>query len=152
MFASLSSKGRTARSFGGLRMTEKWEDCHPMFASLTSKGRTARSFGGLRMTEKRGGLSSYVCKPLFKGQNSQILRRPQDDRKKRRIVILCLHRYPKLIVNSRPTHHCHPEASEGSGCSACIKQTSMPCHSPLTVIPRPPMDIVFLFKNGWSSD
>jgi hypothetical protein len=33
-----------------------------MFAKTSSKDRTARSFGGLRMTEKVGGLSSYVCK------------------------------------------------------------------------------------------
>jgi hypothetical protein len=49
---------------------------------------TARSFGGLRMTMMgwRLGddaslflLSSYVCISLFNRQNSQILRRPQDD-------------------------------------------------------------------------
>jgi hypothetical protein len=75
MFVHLSSKKRTARSFGGLRMTEKG-GCHPMFAHLSSKKRTARSFGGLRMT-KMG------C-------------RPWDD---------------------ASPFFCHPEASEGSGCS-----------------------------------
>jgi hypothetical protein len=50
-----------------------------MIAKRSSKVRTARSFGGLRMTEKIGGLSSYDCKPLFKSQNSQILWRPQDE-------------------------------------------------------------------------
>jgi hypothetical protein len=29
-------------------------DCHPKFANLASKGKTAGSFGGLRMTVKGG--------------------------------------------------------------------------------------------------
>ncbi len=34
MFAHLSSKVRTARSFGGLRMTVKVEGCHPKALSF----------------------------------------------------------------------------------------------------------------------
>ena len=38
-----------------------------------------RSFAALRMTDNYKILSFYVCTPLFNRQNSQILRRPQDD-------------------------------------------------------------------------
>jgi hypothetical protein len=62
MFAIASSKGRTARSFGGLRMTKTpTKLCHPMFAIASSKGRTARSFGGLRMTKTH----TKRCHPMF---------------------------------------------------------------------------------------
>jgi len=42
--------GKTARSFGGLRMTKKWEDVILCLQIPFLEGKTARSFGGLRMT------------------------------------------------------------------------------------------------------
>ena len=53
---------------------------------------------------------TMVCKGLIKWQNSQILRRPQDDKDRGRLQTT-----PKLFVIPRPPSppQCHPEASEG---------------------------------------
>jgi hypothetical protein len=70
-----------------------------MFADPFSGGRTAGSFGGLRMTVKRGG-----------------------------------------VIPRPPPHHCHPEASEGSGCWHLFNMNLF-----VSVIPRHPRDLVFLY-------
>ena len=75
------------------------------------------------MTVFCGCLSSHVCKRLIKGQNSQILRRPQDDSPGEGPVtlkptpIFVTLRPPKdlavLCLLQKPLFSCHPEASEG---------------------------------------
>ncbi len=67
---------------------------------------------------------------LFKCKcNSQILRRPKDDSKKW-----------VAVIPGPPPHHCHPEASEGSGCFTFSREV---CKHRMTVkkgvvIPGPP--------------
>jgi hypothetical protein len=70
--------GRTARSFGGLRMTVKVGGCHSRIIA----------FGVSFRDSTPVGMSSYVCRRLIKWRNSQILRRPQDDRHPQNTVIL----------------------------------------------------------------
>ena len=103
-----------------------------MGASHNCKQATARSFGGLRMTVKRGrrhpqastpSLSSYVCKPRFKRQNSQILRRPQDDSKRGE--------QSSQSRSRRLFRH-------------CIKKGLCIDNHPVNVILRPPKDLAVL--------
>jgi hypothetical protein len=77
---------------------------------------------GIHPEDCTPSLSSYVYKRLIRRQNSQILRRPQDDRRSG----LC---HPKVIAGGcsamhqqrpmpcKPPHHCHPmfanDSSEG---------------------------------------
>jgi hypothetical protein len=63
MFANVSSKGGTARSFGGLRMTKKWEDVIP------------ENWRAVVLPCMNKNLC-HVNHPLI-----VILRRPQDDKK-----------------------------------------------------------------------
>jgi hypothetical protein len=58
-------------------------------------------------------------------RNSQILRGPQDDKegvvdKAQAFVAAWLNSHLLLPWNDSPHFYCHPEASEGSGCSYLI--------------------------------
>jgi hypothetical protein len=121
---------KTARSFGGLRMTVKVGCCHPrVLASSCSIIYQQR----LMPRQPPQSLSSYVCK---RPPNLIVVLRPPKDL----AVLPCINKglchvnHPFFVILRPPKdlavlpcinkglchvnrpNHCHPEASEGSGC------------------------------------
>jgi hypothetical protein len=64
----------------------------------------ARAFLGQKpfLHEDNDGVVDMAQDFVGAYQNSQILRRPQDDRKSGRLVILCLQKTPQMSVIPRP--------------------------------------------------